>query len=350
MLKKITGPGLFRLFLALVVFAHHCTRFAVGTSAVFVFFGLSGFWVYKMYMGRYRLTRQPYLTYMVSRAWRLLPSFWLISMLAMLFLYANGSLARYWAKPDLPHAIVSNLLILGYGKLQMKPIVPAWSLDIEMQFYLIAPFIALFLARRKSPALWVVLAAAVSLASSLLHNPFSLASFLVFFVIGMAAASVNWRPSGRLVLMCLAVAALMVICCLASPWRGILLVGAHPGPNSYYTPYANVALALIMMPYAIYTTGNRGFSGDGMFADLSYLIYLLHSIGIMWLDSHQGSVSHRLAFVAIAWVVVLGLSFAIWKFFDHPINRLRSRWVSRRRRVAVGEAEPARAAQDGRAT
>jgi peptidoglycan/LPS O-acetylase OafA/YrhL len=87
-----------------------------------------------------------------------------------------------------------------------------------------------------------------------------------------------------------------------------------------------------------------------MLADLSYLVYLLHWIAIMWLDSHRSSIFHRLFIVLAAWVLVMGLSFAIWKFYDHPINRLRSRWVRSRRMVAAGEAEQARAAQDGRAT
>jgi hypothetical protein len=42
MLKKITGPGLFRLFLALLVYVNHATRLQVGIGAVMVFFCLSG--------------------------------------------------------------------------------------------------------------------------------------------------------------------------------------------------------------------------------------------------------------------------------------------------------------------
>jgi len=338
--KGITGPGLFRLFLALIVFVHHCSRFAVGTSAVFVFFTLSGFWVYKMYMERYRRTRQPYFTYLVSRAWRLLPAFWLITMLSALFLYFNGSLAQYWINNDRLHLAVSSLFIFGYSNLRMLPIVPAWSLDMEMQFYVLAPVIALFIARRKLVAIWVVLvSAAVSLTSYLLQSSFQTASFLVFFVIGMTAASVDWRPSKRVVIGCIAVTALLLFCCLASPYRGILLVGAHPGPNSIYTPHANVALALLAVPYAIHTTGKKGFRADGMFADLSYLIYLLHWIGILWIDSHQGTILHRLLFIALAWVLVLAMAYIIWRFYDRPINRVRSRWVAGRISAAVADAK-----------
>ncbi|MGA2674318.1 MAG: acyltransferase [Terracidiphilus sp.] len=339
MLKRITGPGLFRLFLALMVFVHHVTRFAVGGSAVLVFFCLSGFWIYKMYTGRYSATRQPYLTYIVSRAWRLLPTFWLVTAITLLFLYFHGTLASYLDGPDRIHCIVSNLFILGYSTMREQPVGSAWSLDIEMQFYLIAPFIAVYLARRKAVAAWFLLAiAAASLASFLLHNPVTLVSYLVFFVVGMTAASVDWRPSGRLVIFFLGAIALAVVLCLASPWRGILLVGEHPGPLSIYTRHANVALALLTMPYAIYTTRQKGFRADGMFADLSYIVYLLHWTAFMWIASHPGGMLHRIAYMAVAWVLVSGLSLVIWKFYDHPINLMRSRWVSGRKKGATAKA------------
>ena len=71
---------------------------------------------------------------------------------------------------------------------------------------------------------------------------------------------------------------------LASPGEGILLVGAHPGLSTY-NPDLNVALALLMVPYAIFTTRQRGFSMDGMFGDLSYIVYLLHWVGVCWISS-----------------------------------------------------------------
>jgi peptidoglycan/LPS O-acetylase OafA/YrhL len=68
-----------------------------------------------------------------------------------------------------------------------------------------------------------------------------------------------------------------------------------------------------------------------MFADLSYIVYLLHWVGAMWINSHLGSTVHRLAYMAAGWVLVIGASILIWKFYDHPINRMRSRWVSTRK-------------------
>src|SRR5271165_150399 len=131
MMKKLTGPGLFRLFLALMVFVNHSTRLQIGVSAVLIFFCLSGYWICRMYQNRYSAMRQPYLTYLVSRAWRLLPTFLLLNLITLLFFWAHGDLGEYWRKSNHLHFIASNLFILGYQTLPKLPLVPAWSLDIE---------------------------------------------------------------------------------------------------------------------------------------------------------------------------------------------------------------------------
>jgi len=315
-----------------MVFVYHTSRFAVGTSAVYIFFCLSGFWIYKMYTGRYSATRQPLLTYAVSRLWRLLPTFWLITLLTFIFLYFNGTLVFYWNEVNKIHFIVSNIIIFGYQTLYKLPIDPAWSLDIELQFYVIAPFLAILFALKKVKVGWLLLAfAAISVIASLTHNPVALLDFLVYFVIGMAAASSNWQPSGKFVLISVGAAALLLALCLVSPWRGILLVGAHPGPLATYNPHLEVVLALLAVPYAIFTTRQEGFAADGMFADLSYIIYLLHWSATIWINSHGGTVFHRLINMAMGWITVICVSILIWKVYDRPINRMRSRWVSKRK-------------------
>jgi peptidoglycan/LPS O-acetylase OafA/YrhL len=210
-----------------------------------------------------------------------------------------------------------------------------------MQFYVIAPLLAIILARRKVDVRWVLAAAvALSLTSSVLHFPVPLLNYIVFFAIGMVAASSNWRVSGKLAIASLAGTVVILVACCASKWGGIILLGAHPGPLSIYVIPANVALAALMVPYALFTTGQKGIGADGMFADLSYIIYLLHWAATLWIGSHLGSVLHRLAYMAVAWTVVIALSLAIWKFYDHPINRLRSQWVSRRKRAAAVQVRP----------
>jgi len=111
----------------------HGTRIAVGSSAVYLFFGLSGYWIYQMYVHKYSKTRSPFFTYMVSRLWRLLPVFLLINTSAILvdiFYQHRSVFAGNWMSKL--HFIVSNTMLLGYDSLPSKPLVPAWSLDLEM--------------------------------------------------------------------------------------------------------------------------------------------------------------------------------------------------------------------------
>jgi len=336
MIGKITSPGLFRLFLALMVFVHHTTQFSVGTSAVYIFFCLSGFWIQKMWTGRYSATRQPYFTYMVSRLWRLLPTFWLVTLLTLLVVRLNGSTESYWSGSSRAHLLISNLLIVGYYGLRRMLITPAWSLDMEMQFYVVAPIIAIILARRKVNFIWLLAAAAViSAASSILHSPIPPLNFIVYFVIGMVAASTNWHPSGKMALVFLGATVVLVAGCVVTPLHGVLFVGAHPGPLAVYTPYANIAIAVLMIPYAIFTTAQKGPAIDGMFADLSYIIYLLHWAGTTWINAHPGTLAQRLHYLAVGWALVIGSSLIIWKIYDHPINRMRSQWVSSRKKTVA---------------
>jgi peptidoglycan/LPS O-acetylase OafA/YrhL len=332
MLPKLTGPGLFRLFLALLVFVHHASRVSFGSMAVYVFFCLSGFWIYRMYTGRYARTRQPYITYLVSRLWRLMPAYWLITLITLTYSYWTGALAVEFRANNPVHFVLSNVFLLGYDKLLMQPIAPAWSLDIEMQFYLIAPLLAILLARRVMPAVWVlVIVGTISAVSVTFGFYVHLLSCLIFFVIGMVTAANDWKPSRALAGLSVAVPLLLVLACFVSPWRGILLVGTHRGPLSSYTDAANVVLAFLAAPYAMYTTRQKGFAQDDMFGDLSYVIYLLHWPAMIWLGTWlaRGG-GHRLAVSAAIFIIVIGISILIWRFYDKPINRMRSQWVKTR--------------------
>jgi peptidoglycan/LPS O-acetylase OafA/YrhL len=336
MLSKLTGPGLFRLFLALLVFVHHASRFSFGSTAVYVFFCLSGFWIYRMYTGRYAATRQPYFTYLVSRLWRLLPTFWLITLITLTYSWWTGGLAAVFHANNPAHFVLSNFFILGYDRLLIQPIAPAWSLDLEMQFYVIAPLIAILLARRVVSVVWVlVVVSAISAVSVTTGSSVHLLSCLIFFVIGMASAAEGWKPSPKLAALSVAVTLVLILACFVSPWRGVLLVGAHRGPLAVYTDPANVVLAFLIAPFAMYTTGQKGFALDDMFGDLSYVIYLLHWPATIWLGMRLANGGgHRLAVSAAIFFFVIGVSIVIWKFYDKPINRMRARWVKSRMNIA----------------
>lgn len=135
----VLTPGLFRLLLAFVVVIHHSFPLRLGAWAVGMFFVLSGFWISRMWRSKYSQTASPYRTFVISRWWRIAPLFVVVQAIAAVLVWSGlmqasgGVLAdwRWW---------VTQPTVIGstqFGRL----LPPSWSLDVEMQFYLVAPII-----------------------------------------------------------------------------------------------------------------------------------------------------------------------------------------------------------------
>jgi peptidoglycan/LPS O-acetylase OafA/YrhL len=284
--KIVEGPGLFRFLLAFAVVVSHSTRLQLGKGAVLVFFTLIG----------------------ISIAGGIPPSVF------------NT------------HEILSNLFLLGYHQLPWMPVDAAWSLDIEMQFYVIAPLLFM-LADHGSRKAWLALLAISAFVSIAFweDSQTTLIQTIAFFAIGATASGTGWKPDRRLGWLSL-VGTTVIVCGLAlSPWQGIVLGGKVPTELYYrFDMDFNILVALLIAPWAIYTTKQTGARSDGMIGDLSYIVYLIHMQILTLFDSANGTVGHRLVMTSGAYVVILALAWLVWRLFDHPVNRRRSRWVSRR--------------------
>ncbi|HTI65982.1 MAG TPA: acyltransferase [Caulobacteraceae bacterium] len=341
---SLLGPGAFRLFLALVVFVDHASRLALGPAAVKIFFCLSGFWIYRMWTERYVRAVSPLFTYLASRGWRLIPTFALIALFTVAF--QHFLLGRSWVdlkgSAGWPQFVASHLLIFGYGGLPVQPLMPAWSLDVEMQFYLVAPVLIALAARIGTPA-FLAMAAAVSIGCALWLAPHVSPTFAVFFALGIVAARQDWRPSSRLATAAGIVAVGVVIGLVLSPWRGTILGGIHRGPLFRYTEIVTTVVALAAFPYAIFTTRQRGGSRDGVFADFSYIVYLLHWTAIGWLGTVAGLPTFaRLGCFVLALTATFAAAWVIWRLYDKPLNRARARWVAARLNRSPQATQPER--------
>ncbi|HTK36516.1 MAG TPA: acyltransferase [Caulobacteraceae bacterium] len=328
----LLAPGLFRFFLALVVFVDHASRLALGPAAVRLFFCLSGFWIYRMWTERYVHAESPVVTYLASRAWRLIPTFALIAFLTLAFQHLI--LGKSWidlkGTAGWPEFLASHLFILGYGSLPVQPLMPAWSLDIEMQFYLVAPILIALLIRFGSVPM-LLFASIISIVCAFLFSTHFSLMYIIFFALGMASAHGDWRPSSRLAAASAILAIAFVAALVISPWRGAILGGIHRGPLFRYSDLVNTAVALLAFPYAMFTTGQRGGLRDGTYGDLSYIVYLLHWIAIGWLGTVAGLPAlARLGCIGLAVSATLAAAWTIWKFYDKPLNRARAQWVARR--------------------
>lgn len=331
-------PGAFRLFLAMLVFVNHYSSVGIGGYAVYVFFVLSGFWVQTMWTARYSRARNPYFTYLVSRLWRLSPVMVLVSLITIVLLPLAGiPVEKVFATPPLLLAL-STTFLLGYSWLPYGPVGSAWSLDVEMQFYIVAPLLAMAVANARGRTVLLVAAAVCSAIFAVLPHVFHalpatpiLPKYVFFFVVGMIAACMKWQPSGRLASWSAVAFFLLVVVLVLTPWRDLLIGGANPTARHQLLnqPY-NVVLALTSIPFAIYTTRQKSDATDRMMADLSFIVYLAHWVGMQWFFQIKEPFSKRLMVAAICFAVVPVVSWLIWRYFDRPINRARARWVESR--------------------
>ena len=329
--EKLASPGAFRLILALAVFLHHSTGFNIGMSAVLIFFVLSGYWVATMWAHTYAHTRTPYLTYLISRVWRITPVFALCSLISWILLLVREG--RPESVGNLAHQLFSNILILGYNSLPFQANVPGWSLDMEIQFYLVAPLI-IFLIYRSAYAVFICLL--ISVCSKWLGGGVTVAPFMYFFGIGVAAAILDLKPTPRLAWASLFATLAIVVFCLALLAKTVMFGPFTDQPLLAFSSRTNTLIAVTMIPWALYTVRQESSPNDRMLGDLSYIFYLLHwsVLGALW--AGEGDYLHRFLICAFALVLILAASWFIWAYYDRPINRLRAQWVARRVAAPMG--------------
>jgi len=314
------NPGAFRLALALMVVLDHFFGLLLGRAAVYVFFVLSGYWIARMWTDRYADTASPYLTFIASRFWRLAPV-----MLAATFI--AGAIASFVLGADLlaisgasrAHHAFSSMFFIGYAALPSpRWLEPAWSLDIEMRFYLIAPFLAAFMNRVSAARFLIVLACISALDWMVAGTGLK---FLILFAIGMAAAHAKWEPSRAFAITSLMGGVAVIGAVVVSGFSDILFDRAFYTQNTAL----NWAVALLATPYALATCTGPSDARDRMFGDLSYSIYLVHWPLVMILRAIDGAtIVTAYSFIAASFV----LAYALLVMVDRPVQKWRARWVS----------------------
>jgi peptidoglycan/LPS O-acetylase OafA/YrhL len=330
--SRLLGPGAFRLFLALVVYVNHISSLQIGVAAVYIFFALSGYWIEQLWSRKYQKTQYPYVIFLTSRYWRLLPVFLTCSFLAAVV--AHGLRTNIPSPEMSTSEFVSSIAILGYSWLDFRPLGPAWSLDIEMQFYLLAPLMILLLNRSVTGTLVAVIVLG-SVSWIYLGNKCVL-TYLPLFLAGVCASRFEWKVGfGIAALTTVVIFWLLIILALMPPQLQILLGGAHLGETfQQYNGYLNFLLAVAALPLALYSVHLKSSKVDRAFGELSYAFYLVHWVvlqAVFRLFPDYSSLPHSqraLALLAVTLAVTVS-SLLLWALIDHPLNQLRSRFVDR---------------------
>lgn len=350
--EALLRPGILRLFLAATVVVQHARLCALGNWAVDVFFILSGYWVCRMWWEKYRQRERPLAVFFASRFWRLWPTYLVCQLIGL------AVLARFsprWASEialmSNPWWIARTLLMVSAGS-QFMAVPPIWSLDIEMQFYLILPLLAWGCAKifdlprtGRNVLLIVVLGGLAALFVWRAPGEAAvrlLPAYLVFFSLGMITFFSGWKPSLSAGLRSAAlVAAILGIMTCHDSWRHLI------GPDATRTALAGLNgantllcgfLAALAAPYAALTVGRPSPTLDRHFGNISYVLYLFHYPVQMAMDWAGASLSSSLAVRGIIQLVaVAGGSIALYCCVDLPSEHWRHAILEKRRALPPTE-------------
>ena len=348
--------GLVRLFLALSVVAAH-TGFVFGVNseiAVEAFFIISGY-----LMSLILTERQSYssnMTFWKSRALRIYPLYWLVATLSFVFAVFRNSLGGtvalfdvFKAIPDAGKALLtfsnttiflqdvtlfasadsSHIFLVSNFRdhpIQLHDglLVPqAWSLSLELTFYLLAPFVL-----RKKIALIGLFSVSIFLKAALLStgigfvDPWSYRFFpaeLTFFLAGALSHQylkplatklnpTNTKFVGQAVRFMVPVYILTFPLIPGSALRSLLLVG----------------LLLVTLPSLATTQAHSKI--DSKFGEMSYPVYVWHLLVLevfaFVLGDHFSTMPKYLVF-AITTIATLAISVFTNRYFDKPIQTMR---------------------------
>jgi peptidoglycan/LPS O-acetylase OafA/YrhL len=352
--RFLKGPGAFRLFLALIVVFHHATKYIkLGEFAVYTFFMLSGYWIFKMYNEKYSLMNRPYFSFIAARWFRIYPTylvnFLILILFVFIFKWSPGYLQSY---ETINHVQFwgSSLLLLSYNQLPQPSmfLVPAWSLDIELQFYLFFPIVFLCM-RHFSPKRVCLLLLGIEIVLSVVYYDVFKNSFLPaihFFMIGMLLCITDFKPSKPL----LAISFFLFLSLLGLNYlhpvlranmfksnRDLIWMGMN-----YHWLFSTV-LTFSIIPIVAFNVQQKSSKRDRFFGNVSYDIYLFHWVLLIPYNYFFAQLPfvQRLPFFLLFLCLTIAGGVLLNKFIDRPIEDFRSR----RLKAAHSKPKPSKVLQ-----
>ncbi|QTT88499.1 acyltransferase family protein [Pseudomonas chlororaphis] len=310
--------GAYRLLLAVLVAVSHMGKTFMGLNpgvvAVISFLIISGFVMTSLIERSYRAPEKIGLFYL-DRALRLYPQF--------LFYFAASCAVIYFLLPGTPQAaeltlrnIAASLPIvpLGfymYGAAGVEILPPAWSLGLEMCFYLVIPFLILYRARGVAFALSVAvfLAACLGFINTDLYGYRLLPGVLFMFLCGSYLYQA--RAKGLMIAGGSAVAAALIFVAIKAGW-----IERRPFN-------AEVTAGLALGVPAVYLLTKLGFHRiDEFLGNISYGVFLNHFV-VMYLLRAFWPVAYDAPIVAS--VLALSLLFSGISYYcvERPALKLR---------------------------
>jgi peptidoglycan/LPS O-acetylase OafA/YrhL len=363
--------GILRLYMTLSIVSIHSNAkvfpWAVnnGLETLQLFFMISGFYM-AMIASKYKSAAEFY----ASRGLRILLPYYVILVIVILLSTFSGVLTGFWlslapyveytpAKNGLAGVILAAitnvtvffqdwiyfiqhdagtaLSLTAHFKASETPlylyllIQPAWSIGIEIMFYLFVPF----LSRLRTH--WLLVIAAISLAAriytykvlGLVDDPFAFRFFpfeLMLFVVGM----ISYRGYERLLMKWESVSikkawqyVLFIVAIIATAFflQRLAILLRHPVGRPF-APLVSYIFWIPIIPIAFHLTKNLKL--DRFLGEITYSIYLIHFAIIQFMDLilNYLSIPSRYLGVVSA-VVAVGISILLYTKLFEPFERKR---------------------------
>jgi peptidoglycan/LPS O-acetylase OafA/YrhL len=327
--------------------------FNLPSMGVAVFFLISGFVIPLSLEGT--STR----AYFLKRFLRIFPTYWVALTIGIAAIFVS---ATFWSKPVAHDSVdyFSNTFLLAnlFGRFDILSV--AWTLQIEMKFYLLAPFIFIALQRGM---LWPLLLCGFAVvcvcwnATSLCNNVdiacwdhyrFSVRMFWVdvMHMVFMLIGSVIYAQYRRLIPNWQAIAgvAFLFACYQQTVWASPLPVSNRDLP---YLWGLMIFGSLYLLRGRITLTPVFRF-----LADISYSLYVIHPlVGYVTMRLLMAAGLPYLPAFAVALALVIGIAWAMHLYIEAPMialgKRLSKAWFGSRKRdkvlvpeTASGSASP----------
>lgn len=320
-------PGAFRLLLAFIVVVFHTVSFlTIGHLAVYIFFVLSGFWITNMYVEKYSKYNNPYVVYLKSRILRVYPLYITIFVFTLLVVYFMNS---YNSKYDFSFInLLQNFMIISLALSDKVLLTPAWSLDIELQFYFIAP-VLLFLAKQKFGELILIVLSILSLLYFFSPESISfIIKYILFFIVGFSLYYYKIVFLEKMSSICLFIAFISLLVNYTFPYLRInyLLNKDATLLHCNYQELLNGILLILFIPFISINVNKKvNDKLDQLMSSMSYSLYLVHwPILLLYAKVVKNINGLEKAFIlVIYYAICILISFLISNTIDKYFERIR---------------------------
>lgn len=320
------GSGVFRLFLASIVFISHSTNVNIGRAALPVFFFLSGHLIYIIYKKKYLNKNNPIINFYLSRILRIFPIFILITILFFLLNYFL----------NLDHISeekirwLPNYIIIGFNffNIEHALIRPAWSLEIELIFYIILPFF--YIIKNKEYNLYIFVFLFLFFLYELFFSKTEIYfGWFFFFWCGIVSCKSSFKIDKKVALFFLFSFFLVIIITLfLDKDMNPMLGGSHPSTFFLqYNKYFNLFISFLLIPFAIHGLNYKSNNNfDRFLGKMSYPLYLGHWITVIYISRFSDlNFKERLLSVLFPCALTYFACFIIIKYYDVFFENLRKK-------------------------